>query len=96
MHDDVYEALYQALTNSTVQPARRTFGKVEYVFIPVSVVEGILEDQWAVDEPVDAPNEEDFSDEPAVFVGTPLTGFPDDEASSEVAVASDDSGDEEE
>ncbi len=42
--EDAYEALYQALNNPTVSPARRTFGTVEYVFVPVAAVEGVLDD----------------------------------------------------
>ena len=65
MHDDVYEALYQALTNPTVHPRRHTFGKVEYAYIPVHVVEAVLEDQWGDEVAEDMDVDEDFSVSPA-------------------------------
>jgi hypothetical protein len=55
---DVYEALYQAFTSPTVQPARRTFGKVEYAFIPVPVIEGVLADAlYDEEDDADVPDD---------------------------------------
>jgi hypothetical protein len=63
---DIYEQLYQAFTSPTVQPTRRTFGKVEYAFIPVSVIEAILEGELYAGE--DEPSEPEDTD---VEVATP-------------------------
>jgi hypothetical protein len=57
-----YEALSDALDNPVVQPARRTFGKVEYAFIPVSVIEAVLLDAATEADDVDL-DEQDYADE---------------------------------
>ena len=73
MQEDVYEALYQALNNPIVQPARRTFGKVEYAFIPVSVIADVLEDglQDALDVDTVTPDDDRNDPEMGVEVAGP-------------------------
>jgi hypothetical protein len=90
-----YAELEDALNNPVCQPARRTFGKVEYVFIPVSVVEAVLADAATPTDDLDL-DETDYDDEDTAYdpVGEGgITEFPDNEADGEVATEPEDEAD---
>ncbi len=70
-------ALEAALTNTDQPDTRKTYGKVEFVLIPVTVVEAVLADAAVSEDTAEAPEPDITAAEVAVVVEPvdPLAAF---------------------